>query len=180
MEIYLSAPRQASFSSNRQSWNGSGGEEEAAGSLQPGLCREFCGVQNVMKSFAGPLSTWPCLGCLGDRHAYSTVRHIHHNELFISLRCQCESWGGRTSAGEWWKWDYAFIQTLTMMMGAERWNSTLQSWEHFLVLQHLCRHTVRSMSRVCAHTVAKIHTKNRVRDFERWEKWRWERDGREQ
>lgn len=71
-EIYLSSPRQASFPSSRRGRAGGGGEDEAAGSLQRGLCREFWGVKYVMKSFAGPLSTWPCLGCFSDRHAYST------------------------------------------------------------------------------------------------------------
>lgn len=42
------------------------GKDAAAVTRQRGLGGEFCGVKYVMKSFAGPLSSRPCLGCLGD------------------------------------------------------------------------------------------------------------------
>lgn len=103
MEIYLSALRQASFSSSssRRGWSGGGeGEEEAAGGLQRGLCGEFCRVKYVMKSFAGPPSTWPCLGCLSDRHAYSTYVTSTPVSFLYPTAANARDGKERTRAGE--------------------------------------------------------------------------------
>lgn len=134
-----------------------------------------------MKSLAGPLSTWPCLGCLSDTRAYSTYVTSTRVSFLYPCAASVRRDEGEQEQEKEMKVRICIHSDINNDEESKEVEQRGTKLRAFLVLQHLCRHNVRSMSCVCvcSHAVANIHTQNRVRDFERWEKWQWERDERE-